>query len=174
MLLEQTDLPGADWSSIGDRSWRPIFIARHDDVTRRARHTGAYVALRFFSQSTSNRSLWIQVAPFASSDDADARVPILRNRILNNPGRSVVKETVFDDRRIIGASRSTIFEQSSSGRGGIGLGRYAGGSVGNVAFMVACTVVGNGSPIDIWPWSDVMDLAELQANKIQLIPRESN
>jgi hypothetical protein len=102
-------------------------------------------------------------------------VPNLPAQVLKDRSRTVRKESTFTDMAIPGVSDSIVFEQSSTGRDGSGVGQYAGASVGHVLFTVACTTIDYGRHDDTdarWPWSELLALAERQARKIRRIQDE--
>jgi hypothetical protein len=172
LTLSVADFPDADWTQVGEKSARiGVGIGRErSDATRRARDAGLFSAVRFFEKRDLELGFWAQIAQYATPEDASSRVSTLPAQILHSHGRTLVRERTLEDERVPGVAHSIVFEQSSTGRDGSGAGHYAGGSEGDVLFVVACTTIhyGRHDEADVrWPWSELLTLAELQADKIR-------
>jgi hypothetical protein len=177
MALSLSDLPGAGWRQVGEKSWRigSTFPRDRDEATRRAHQAGLYTAARFFMKNEIELGFSAQVSAYASSEDAASRVSALPALTLNNHGRTLMSERTFEDRMIPGVSRSKVFEQFSSDREGSGFGQYAGGCQGNILFIVSCTTIQYGrrdEPEERWSWSELVALAQLQADKVRRLQNE--
>lgn len=162
MLLEPSELPGDGWKVSGGRSWRPGFDDYRDERSQRARLTGEYISLRYFEQPKNLRWLWTQVLPFASEEDAIDALPHLPGRMNRNSERAFAESKIIGDLRVADVAHSIVFEESSTGLAGPGVGKYVCGNVNHIVFVVGCAMLG-----DEWPWSDVIVLAELQARKVE-------
>ena len=177
LALALSDLPGAGWAQVGERSWRvgATFPREKDEAVRRAHHAGLYTAARFFMKDGLELGFSSQVAEYTSLEDAASRVPLLPAQMLHNHGRTRLRERVFEEESIPGVSPSIVFEQFSTDRDGAGFGQYAGGSAGGALFVVACTTIQFGrhdEPDERWSWPDLLALAELQAEKIRRAQNE--
>lgn len=166
MLLDTSELPGEGWKIVGKRSWRTGgHLKKTNERSLRAYQAGTFTAWRDYEQvSPSKRNLWIAVMPYASEEDAETEVPCLRSHLVRNVNTTskIIEERQIDDQQISGVSNVFIFEQSTQSRKGPGIARYASGNVGQVVFLLACFGQGEN-----WPWTDVMNFAAKQANKIR-------
>ncbi len=80
MLLPLSDIPGVGWRQVAQTSWRIGMVAgpaEFLEIGRRALHTGGFNALRRFAQDDPQRGFFTQVAPFASSQDADDALTLM-------------------------------------------------------------------------------------------------
>jgi hypothetical protein len=102
--------------------------------------------------------------PYATEEDAETEVPNLKAHLVMsvNAGSNVVEERQIVDQQISGVLNVFALEQSTLGRKGPGIAKYASGNVGHVVFVLACFSYG-----ETWPWTDVMNFAAQQANKIR-------
>jgi hypothetical protein len=80
-LLEPGDLPGDGWSRLDQRTWR-TGIGNPAPWAQRARAAGSVTAWRSFV--AGERTLWVQVVPFASAGDAGEALPALFDHQLAN------------------------------------------------------------------------------------------
>jgi hypothetical protein len=165
LLLEANDLPGNDWKVIGKRTWRTGTKGSKGEASQRARQAGSFTAWRQLEQTVpARRSIWLEVIPYVSADDAISVVPSLRAGMLPNPHAEVkvIEEREINDQQINGVTNQLVFEQLASGRKGSSVGRYVIASVENTVFVMGCSCYG-----DYWPWSDVTSIAALQSERIQ-------
>jgi hypothetical protein len=171
MLLDTSDLPGDEWRVQGKRSWRTgVQLKRSNERSLRAYETGSFTAWRDYRQVVPvERSIWIEVIPYASAEDAETEIPLLRSHFVmrNDPRSKVTEERKIDDLPISGVTNTFIYEQITLGRRGPGIARYAAGSVEHIVFLLACFSHG-----EFWSWSDVTETAAKQANKIRETLRE--
>jgi len=176
MTLSLADLPGRGWTQVGEKSWRvgSTIPREKSDATRRAHQARLYSATRYFAKDGLEWGFWSQVAEYVSREDAASKVSSLPAQILSSHGRTLRTQTMLDW-RVPGVEGPLVFEQSSAGKDGSFLGQYAGGLVGNVVFVVACTTTQFGrrdEPTERWPWPELIDVASLQAKKIARIQNE--
>jgi len=162
MLLESNELPGDHWKVSGESVFRPGHGRRRGGFSQFAGLAGAFTALRFFDQSSPRRWLWIQVYPYATEQDAVDVIPTLPDRMIRNPRLSVIERTMIDNFVIRGVSAPLIFEESTTGPEGPGIGRNIAGNVDHVVFMISSFKFG-----EAWPWDEVTSVAESQANKVR-------
>lgn len=157
MLLESSQLPGAGWTVLDQRSWRTGFTSKTGEAARRARRARRFSAIRSFELAAQSRWVWVEVMPFATAVDAEAVLPSLPTLIVNNPRAKV---TVTGERRLGPdevaemAQYPFVYEQATAGEHGPSASRYAAGTVGHVVFIVATSEYGEG-----WSWAEVASVA---------------
>ena len=178
LALALSDLPGAGWAQVGEKSWRigATFPREKDEAVRRAHHAGLYTGARFFKKGGLELGFSSQVAEYTSAEDAASRVRTLPAQTLKSHGRTVITQRIFEDEEVPGVDHSIVFEQFSAGMDGSGFGQYAGGCESNVLFLVACTTIEYGlreEPSSRWPWSELLALAALQSDKVRRLQNES-
>jgi len=173
MLLEPSQLPGAGWTLLDQRSWRTGFTSKPSEAARRARHARRFSAIRSFELAAASRWVWVEVMPFATAADAEAALPSLPTLFVSNPRAKV---TVTGERRLEPdeiaemADYPFVYEQTTSGEHGPSASRYAAGTVRHVVFIVATSAFGEG-----WSWTEVASVAASQVagirNVIEVSPR---
>jgi hypothetical protein len=164
MLLDESELPDADWTLLHERSWRTGAGGMKSEEVRAAHRIGTFTAIRLFEHVFRNRWVWIEVMPFASAQDAQSAVPKIRTGLVSNPNATVtvIEERTIEDQEVPGLAHPLVFEQVTTGRNGRGAARYIGGHVDRVLFLVSTSASEAG-----WPWNEVTSLASLQCLKIQ-------
>ena len=171
MLLETSQLPGAGWAVLDQRSWRTGFTSKTGEAARRARRARRFSAIRSFELAAESRWVWVEVMPFATAADAEAVLPRLPTLIVSNPRAKV---TVTGERRLGPdevadmAEYPFVYEQATSGEQGPSASRYAAGTVGHVVFIVATSEYGEG-----WAWAEVASVAEPLVARIRNVIESS-
>jgi hypothetical protein len=121
------------------------------------------LAIRSFTNPESTRWLWIEVLPLASTTDAQLMVPELHRGFVPNPAKvKVLHEEKVASQDVPEVAEPWFYEQRTIGRMGPGTGRFIGGNIVDVVFLVAASGRGEG-----WPWADVIAIASAQAVKLK-------
>ena len=165
VLISADGLPSDGWKVLDQRTWRIGSVGSSTPWGDRAHEAGGIVAWRSFAQGES-RWLWTQVLPYASPEDADSAL-----QALPGPGsfmknlRSQVQPTaeprLLLDFEIPNTDGSLAIEQETDGPRGPTASRIAAGRVGSTVF--ACAFSG----VEPWPWTEVVEIAALQARQIR-------
>ena len=174
MSLDLPDLPGGAWVLKSQMSWRSGYVVPNwkSDVARRSRGTGGFIVWRSFRQTDSPLTLWAQVGPYATREDADDAVPRLLLMGQRNPrfAGTVADEKVIEDFHIPDVGITHVVDRSATGSSkGPSNSKYVMGSVDHIIFMIAFSAYGDG-----WPWSDVSLISSLQVNKIRQVLGQGN
>jgi hypothetical protein len=161
MLLKAEDLPGAGWSGRGQRAWLTGLSPDATEAARRARGADSVSAMRFFVQA-GPRLLWVEVIPLLSAPDAESLLPTLPAHFVRTKIAVTAEQRLEPHEIPEVAAYPFVYEQSTQGRRGPGVGRYVAGTVGPILFIVAFSAV---TTADV-PWTDVASVAASQAAKI--------
>ena len=164
MLLEPSDLPGHGWTIAEERSWPTGQLDPTSDKSRRALEFGAVTAWRSFEEVESSRSAWVEVVPYATTEDAGVSLRQVPRFFVGTlrPGERLVAEGVVEGRVLPGVADTWMFEKSTTGTGGDPSARYVGGTIGQILFLTCLSRSGA-----MWPWVEVIELARLQAEKVR-------
>jgi hypothetical protein len=114
-----------------------------------------------------SRYCWVEVLPFASTSDAESRLPDLETSIVRDPRTKVVGA---GGRRVESAEIPEaaefpfVYETPIVGRNGPSVPKMIGGSIGHIVFVVSCSEMGPG-----WSWSEVAEVARAQADKVRSV-----
>lgn len=125
---------------------------------------------RHFTQRESNRTLEHSVGKFASAEDA--RLLTYSKDVLRpNPHSvvSVVQSRTVTDLEIPGVDAYQVFDQDTIGPRGPGVVRCVAASRERLHFVIYCA-----SPGDLWKWSEVLRLCELQVARIRAMENGSD
>jgi hypothetical protein len=147
---------------LDQRTWRTGTIGPPTPWGDRARDAGSVTAWRSFRDAEAKRWAWIQIAPLASTDDAESALSGVSDRPLANLGSRVrlVSEADVALPPFAGASAVWAHEQLTEGHGGDGLVLLLAGAVGHW-LVVICVA---GSPT--WDWPSAIALGAHQAERL--------
>ncbi len=164
LLLGSDDLPGADWQVVEERSWPTGGLDTESEKSRRAVAVGCITAWRKLGQPQSPDVVWVEVVPYASTEDAALSLTQIPRFFTgpSQPDETVMAGQVVDDRSLPGVTRTWLYEKASTGPGGDIVSRYVAGVVGR-GLVITC-FVGNG---ERWPWDEVIGLAVRQADRVR-------
>lgn len=168
MLLGPDALPGGGWTVAEERSWPTGQLDPASGKSRRAQRQTCITAWRKFANAHPSESAWVEVVPYASTEDAGLslrQVPQFFVGTAPSDEEVVVDEHVVDDRVVPGVHEPWVYEKSSRGPGGDAVARYVAGAVGPVVILVCLT----GTP-ESWAWTDVLALATAQAGQVRSTP----
>lgn len=155
-LLDATELPGEDWTNSRQASFRSVRTP-----FRGLPHLRCVSASRNFQQSKPTRYLFIEIAVMDSSDDANRLVETSRTRFYRKPGVTIVGERELTECVVPAVEDSQLYERETV-RGSLrGVNRRITGRIGDVFLGIHAGASGDG-----WEWADVMNVATLQAGKI--------
>jgi hypothetical protein len=141
MLLGPADLPGRGWEISEERHWPTGQLDPTSEKSQRALQAGGVTAWRSLTQTEAMRSAWVEVVPYATADDTVLSL------------RQVPRYFVSD---------TWVYEKSTTDAAGTSLSRYVGGTIDCILFLTCCS--GREA---FWPWPDVMDVAERQAERVR-------
>lgn len=166
ILLDVADLPGNDWTTTSEKSWRSGSLAtdQRSEVAKRSLKTGGFVAWRSFRQTSTGRGFWVQVGPYGREEDATAAVPnLFASALANQNFKGTETEVREASVQIRGVSNAYAEERNSTGSPhGPSNTKYVSGSVYNFVFAFACYEYGTG-----WPWDEVALFAQIQSEKVR-------
>jgi hypothetical protein len=165
-LLLTGDELGESWSAVADRSWRvggPGLRSRRSRTAEgnRAREAGTVTAWRSFESPTSRRWMWIQVAPMASSEDAEAYSLKIEDQFVPDP-RAPNAPRRLDMVNIEDLSGARGWQHTSSSTEFNGIARAVSGCVGRVVLLMQCSWDG-----DSWSAEKADSMVTLQTEKIR-------
>jgi hypothetical protein len=166
MLLEISDLPKGEWFILGERSWRAGPFSSKNERQRRARRAGGFLAWRSFKLTEPYRGLWVEVIPYATTEDAEDGVRSQTASFEQN-SRATVKVTeeyMVNGLEIAGAPAVWAYEKKTIGPRGVGIVRYLAWNVQHVEFIVCYSNDG-----DLWSWDEISTIARSQAEKIRKV-----
>jgi len=169
MLLDLSELPGDDWKMLDQRTWRTGIATPIPDWTKRANEAGSVTAWRSFGQKTGpSQTIWTQVTPFVSADDAQSALTDTPKNMMRNLWAEVspTSERVIEDYSIPDVTSQWFYEQEALSSEGASTSRFVAATVAEWLFVVACAGL-DGT----WIWADVITLASTQARKIRKVLR---
>jgi hypothetical protein len=164
MLLDTRDVPMEKFNFRENRSFLTGFGDKSNDpIVKRARAIRSLTVWRIMRSSRSGRSLWVQLIPLASPEDAEVTLANVLQGLRGDPlapkmqNQTVTLENVsFEE-----VSSYVAIEQSSvSGEGGI-RELILAGVVDSYEF-----VMGFGSEEDHWTWEEAIPIVRVQIQKI--------
>ncbi len=164
LLLERQELPCSRWKQLDQRTWRYGFDAKTNEISARARSIKSIAAWRSF-QGDRNW-LWIQLIPFASSEDAKQAMPRALDTTLSNLRAKVklVSQHLVDLETEVDLNFPTFTEQKSvNAKGEDASAKYVSATVGKFGFIIS------GSSFHNQTWDQVLEIAVLQSNKIKTL-----
>jgi len=169
MLLDRTDLPEENWEVASTQSWRTGFMGVFTEEKRRARRVGTFTAVRFLKRDAPFRSMFVQVMPFASQDDAVSSVPKLGDMMPPNPQSRTIKAGEVHGRSVDFLENPWTYEGHTERDGVSHVQKVLGGNVSHVVFIVSCTGANEGCN-----WNEVISYGSLQYRKIERLLGESS
>jgi hypothetical protein len=164
MLLGPADLPGRGWEISEERHWPTGQLDPTSEKSQRALRAGGVTAWRSLTQTEALRSAWVEVVPYATADDTVLSLRQVPRFFVGaqRPDETVVSERRVDDQRLVGVSHAWVYEKSTTDAAGTSLSRYVAGTIDCVLFLTCCS--GREA---FWPWPDVVDVAERQAERVR-------
>jgi hypothetical protein len=167
-ILGTDEFPQFGWVTRGERTWRMGSRKVSTPASRRAGEQGRIECWRIFEHVGDDRWLWIQVSPFLTSEDAASMLEGLEDRLEPNSSAtvSVLRQDVFCELSIDGNVFPWALEQFTSDGDRHAVSR----TVSIVEGLSGITVSGIG-PGNGMPWTDVAEIATLQATKIASMDR---
>jgi hypothetical protein len=162
-LLDSDDLPGDGWQQLDQRTWRTGQVENAAPWAQRARNAGSITAWRSFEAKQKQRWVWLQVTPFASTEDAATALHGLRDKMPANLRAQVqvVAEKEVTAPNVPGAAASYAVETHTAGPMGDGKTLLLAVVVGPA--LVAVYASGQAQP---WDWPAVADIAARQAMRV--------
>lgn len=150
-----------------ERTWPTGDLDPTSEKSERARRAGTVTAWRTFEEAGSGRAAWVEVAPYATADDATLSLRQSPRYLTgaSGPDERVVAEGVVGGRRLPGVPDAWIYEKTVTGPDGTRHAGYVAGTVGEVLFVASCS----GEPGQ-WSFDDLMGLAAVQAERIRTAP----
>jgi hypothetical protein len=166
MLLGPADLPGRGWEISEERHWPTGELDPTSEKSQRALQAGGVTAWRSLTQAEAMRAAWVEVVPYATTDDAVLSLRQVPRFFVGaqRPDETIVSERSVDDQRIVGVPDTWVYEKSMTDATGPSLSRYVGGAIDRVLFLTCCS--GRQA---FWSWPDVMDAAERQAERVRKV-----
>jgi hypothetical protein len=165
LLLEASELPGRGWSKHDEKTWRAGKFGPSSDAVLRAKHSGAYNAIRTFGQSATSRAVLTEVRPMATASDAEAELAVshLHLQLTPNKKAATLTDAVTVEKTEQERPSSTIqYERFAIGEDQRVSYRYIVGNLDRVVYVVTCCALDDG-----WPWDEVTSVSQLQADRIQ-------
>jgi hypothetical protein len=176
MVLTTEEVPGKGWTQIGSLSSRVgVIETRKSAMAARAHDAGTFTTGREFKQAKTSCRLRVRVRSYATAEDARAMIPEFVENFQDISDRYGKTNTIirvdlapeeFGPKSLISPNRE-FFEQSREKLRGRVLTRYIVAAVENEVYSVACTMPGGA-----YAWSQVLDIATLQEEKIQKVHGE--
>ena len=163
LLLTDAELPGADWRTLGEASFRMGMSGRLGAISRRARRSGEFSALRRFRQDDPGRGLFIQVGRYVSDDDAHDAVETAGTSDggWSWPGVERLEVAIVDGLQVPGLDDLRAWEHRTRRGELTGYQRFITGRVGRVVVAVSGSASDPG-----WPWNDLIPIAATQAARV--------
>jgi hypothetical protein len=164
MLLDTTDLVDNGWKMLAERTWRTGISEPNSERSNRAREIGSISAWRSFSRTNPDQAMWIQLVPFASSEDAATAVIDTHKTLLPNLRQKVTttSEKVIDGVSIVGVDDPWAFEQRTTTAHGPSCTKIVSGRIEQIVIVVACSGTDEG-----WLWPDVYAVVSSQNEKVR-------
>lgn len=161
-LLAAADLPSGLWQIVDQRTWRTGTIGSPTPWGDRARRACSVTAWRSFRDAEAKRWAWIQIAPLASTSDAESALSGVADSGLANLRSRVqlVSQADIPLQPFEGASAVWAREQRTEGDGGAGLVLILAAAVGHWLTVICLS----GSPA--WDWPSATALAAHQARRL--------
>lgn len=162
LVLGESELPGADWRVIDERSWR-TGQSGDEGWAVRARESGLLTVWRSFEQADGDRWLWIQVTQLVSEVDAAEALTVVPDRLLSNARADVevIAEASVEPPSIVGVSRSWAHESRTASRRGQGVALMLAYVLGPRLVTLAASGL-----TDSWSWAEVATIAEKQGQRL--------
>lgn len=164
MLLESSELPGADWRSNSPITVRSGSVGWHDAIAKRARDQRLATAWKHFDQLHSSRKVKLRVGLLASTADAELRIATFYRLMFEQlqENQKTVEVPLGPDYDSIRSDQLQGFSYTlAPGSDRNQTFRIFMGRVDEIVFSVQCW-----SDRDEWTWDDVFALASLQRAKI--------
>lgn len=164
MLLTDSELPGAGWRTLGQASFRMGMSGQLGAVSRRARKSGEFSALRRFRQDDPGRGLFVQVGPYGSDSDAHEAVELAGTSVggWTWPGVERIKVRKIDDLHVPQLDDVRAWEHRTRRGELTGYQRFISGRIGRVVVAVS-----GSAPDPGWPWEELIPIATTQAAKVR-------
>ena len=164
MLLEQTDLPGADWKVAYEMASETGAGTSPTEEIRRARDDQSITVVRRLRSDAANRTLVLYLIPFVSHDDAQTYLPKSVGRLLRKPFSKVeVIQEGFVELRELSESRDVMtYEMQYVGPNGVGGERMVVSAIGELVLIMDFVAAGA-----LWPWDEILQIASIQSQKIR-------
>ncbi len=155
-LVDTATLPGGDWSVLDERTWRTGRQKPAEPWAERAAANGSITAWRSFR--SERRSLWLQLVPTASPDDARAALAVVPAAFLANLHSQVRldSESDVEPPDVPGADAVWAHEQHTSGHPDAGTTLLLCWTAGTRLFALSA----GGQPE--WTWPEVAAVAGAQ------------
>jgi hypothetical protein len=164
MLLELDELPGANWVTLYEGTWRVGTNQPRTPELRNAKAAGGATAVRSFEEQTAIRWLWVRVDPLASRLDASSLSEDIRDYIVPDPRapRPLTQDRTIEDVRIPGYANARVFELKRNDAQGSGTAWVFAGHIDRIALTAQYSFYN-----DSWSWSEALSIISLQVEKIQ-------
>src|SRR5271165_1194299 len=166
VLLTHADLAGDEWRTLGQVAWRMGTQKRLGEISRRSRKSGEFTALRRFRQEDPPRGLFVQVAPFASEEDAAVAAAIEPPSDQWNrwPGVTRLAKRTEAGLEVPSVADVHAWEYQTQRGEYRGYQRIIQGRVDSVLLGISGTAREPG-----WAWEDLAAVASAQAEKVRAI-----
>jgi hypothetical protein len=164
MLLTDAELPGLDWRTLGQVTFRMGMSGRLGAISRRARRSGEFSALRRFRQHDPGRGLFIQVGPYVSDSDAHEAMEMAGTSDggWSWPGVERLGVSTAEGLHVPGLDDLRAWEHRTRRVELTGYQRFIAGRTGRVVLAVS-----GSAPDPGWPWDDLIPIAARQAAKVR-------
>lgn len=165
MLLTEAELPGTGWRTLGQASFRMGMSRRLGDISRRARESGEFSALRRFRQDDPGRGLFIQIGSYGSDSDAHEALALAGTSDggWTWPGVERLDVQIVDNLDVPELEDVLTWEHHTSRDELTGYQRFVTGRVGRVVVAVSGSAQEPG-----WSWEDLIPIASAQAAKVRV------
>lgn len=165
MLLTEAELPGSGWRTLGQAAFRLGMSRRLGQISRRARKSGEFSALRRFRQDDPGRGLFVQVGPYGSESDAQQALALAGTSDggWTWPGVERLHVRAVDNLDVPELDDVLAWEHRTRRAELIGYQRFVTGRVGRVVVAVS-----GSAPEPGWSWEDLIPIATAQAQKVRV------
>lgn len=164
MLLTDAELPGLTWRTLGQATFRMGMLDQLGAISRRARRSGEFSALRRFRQDDPGRGLFVQVGPYVSDSDAHEAVEMAGTSDggWTWPGVERLGVSTVDSLHVPELDDLRAWEHHTRRGELTGYQRFITGRIGRVVVAVS-----GSAPDPGWPWEDLIPIAAGQAAKVR-------
>ncbi len=164
LLLDPDEVPGGEWYTDLQQDMVAHAFNKGDPEILRAKSIQSTASRRLLKTNANRRSIFIEVGPFANSDDAMAWAASADDRTRRSmSGLMNLQEfALINDIELKEPGIARIFQYSSPYPEGLRISIAVSASVATVFLKVTCTDFGQP-----WPLEDVLEIVRAQMEKIR-------
>lgn len=165
-IITAEEIPFGNWILWFETSFRTPTHGFDSPEERRARSLGSVIGRRGFKNVSDERQIEIVVTPYASQADARASLTNLPNRIFKVPLRreQETQRRTVNDAPVSGLDDALLYEIQVQASNNLYLIRLVGRVIGH-----QCVVMMFRAQEESWSWSDIANVANVQAQKVRAL-----